>query len=148
MVGYLSTMQRMSELKVTLGSEVRRLRERANLSQEALAEKLGVTREAISRIERGLTRVPEEATLIGLETYVGLSRLRAYQLVTSQDGATQEAGALLQQIAALPSHQDRMEAWNDLPLSLRQAVMVFAQDLLHDAGLRVQESSERTSPHR
>lgn len=65
----------MQDTLPNLGAEVRRHRLMAGLTQEQLAERLGISREAVGQIERGQTKRPENSTLEGLERYIGLSRL-------------------------------------------------------------------------
>ena len=50
------------DIRETFGANVRRLRLEAGLSQEALAEKMGVDRAYVSAIERGL----QNATLLSI----------------------------------------------------------------------------------
>ena len=42
-------------MQLALGSQIRRLRHRRGLTQEALAESLGVTPQAVSRWESGIS---------------------------------------------------------------------------------------------
>jgi predicted ATPase/transcriptional regulator with XRE-family HTH domain len=53
------------------GTLLRRLRLSARLSQEALAERAGISVEAISALERGTRRVPQSATLARLLAALG-----------------------------------------------------------------------------
>lgn len=139
-------MNYMTDAMVTLGAEVRRLRLRAKLSQEKLGERLGISREAVSKIERGETQHPSDETLVGLEAHLGLSRQKAHQLMGALPKREEaDASALIQTIAALPDHQSRMAAWMNLSPLLRQSVMQFAQDLLQDAERRVRESLTQTA---
>lgn len=126
-----------------LGDEVRRLRKVARLSQEELAERVGLkSREAISRIERGCTIRPEDETLYGFEEHIGLTRQRALELIGSVPFVDQdELGALLQQIAALPNHPARMREWARLTLPLRRALLQYSQDVMHETEQRLQEAS-------
>lgn len=41
---------------MTFGEKLQRLRQRAGMSQDALAEKLGVSRQAVSRWERDVSQ--------------------------------------------------------------------------------------------
>jgi transcriptional regulator with XRE-family HTH domain len=120
----------MTDVKTTLAAEVRRCRKRAGLSQEELAERIGITREAISQIERGKTKRPTDDVLIGFEQTLGLSRTYAYHLMGAVPGSNDvEPSVLLQQIAALPDHEARMEAWDTLPENLRLALYQHADDI-------------------
>lgn len=124
----------MQDTLPNLGAEVRRHRLMAGLTQEQLAERLGISREAVGQIERGQTKRPENSTLEGLERYIGLSRLRSYQLMGAISELMQsDPSLLIQQIAALPTYQERLAAWKELPESLRQAITTLMQDVLREA---------------
>lgn len=145
----MSTMHLMGqEAALTLGGEVRRLRKQARLSQEKLAEKLGITREAVSAIEREETKRPNDSILEGFEIHIGLTRQRSQELMGAVPTAQQEdpLEAVLQ-IARLPDHEARMARWRELPEAMHQAVRQWAQDLLLDAALQVREASGQASHH-
>ena len=57
---------------MTLGNRLQRLRQRQGLSQDALAEKLGVSRQAVSKWERD-EAVPEVEKLLRLSELYGVS---------------------------------------------------------------------------
>ena len=57
---------------MTLGEKIRTLRKKAGLSQEALAEKLGVSRQAVSKWETG-TADPSTSNLLALAKLFGVS---------------------------------------------------------------------------
>lgn len=137
------------EATLTLGCEVRRLRLQAKLSQEKLAEKLGITREAVSAIEREETKRPNDNILEGFEIHIGLMRQRAYELMGAVPTAEQEDPLeTVLQIARLPDHKSRMEGWSQLPEGMHQAVRQWAQDLLLDAALQVREASAQAPRRR
>lgn len=126
------------ELLPTFGEELRRYRKQSDFTQEQLAEKLGITREAISQMERGEIKRPNNNVLKKLEDILGFSRLRAYQLIGEVLEVNQaDPSLLLQQIAALPSHEDRMIAWRKLPQPLREAITVLMKDLLQESALQL-----------
>jgi transcriptional regulator with XRE-family HTH domain len=134
----------MAEPKVTFGEEVRQERHRKRMSQEQLAEALGISREAVSKIERGDTKRPGPEILKGIEETLGLSRLRFYQLTSEVDlDREEDVGALLQYIAALPTHEERMEAWRQLPVEVRDAITTLMQDVLRDAMQLLQGQGEQ-----
>jgi transcriptional regulator with XRE-family HTH domain len=54
----------------TVGTAIRRLRQRQNLTQDALAERLHVTRQAVSSWEMGRTQ-PDVGTLAALAAALG-----------------------------------------------------------------------------
>src|SRR5579871_6726304 len=57
---------------VTLGSELRRHRVAAGLSQRELAERAGLSRRGLSDLERGVRRSPYPATVRRLAAALGL----------------------------------------------------------------------------
>lgn len=139
------------EATLTLGAEVRRLRQLAGMSQERLAERISTTRETISQIERNLTKRPDDEILEGFEEHIGLTRQRAHELMgavpsTDLDALFEE----IVQIAALPDHESRMERWLELPTAMQKAVHQWAQDLLLDAALQARAASgqKRRQHHR
>ena len=62
-----------AESTTSFGERLRRLREAAGLTQEELAERAGLTRDAIGALERGLRRRPYPHTLRALSAALGLS---------------------------------------------------------------------------
>jgi transcriptional regulator with XRE-family HTH domain len=54
------------------GAELRRQRERARLTQEQLAEKAGLSVNAVSALERGERRRPYPSTVAALAVALGL----------------------------------------------------------------------------
>lgn len=136
----------MGERKVTLGSEVRRLRELAGLSQEKLAEKLGLTREAVSKIERDrLKSRPHDGTLEGLERHLDLSRQRANELLGSVPPLDGDVEAAFDRISAIEDDEERWLAWQHLPERIRRGMALYTDDLLRRArrvGLAVVEHTD------
>ncbi len=57
---YLSAMTNIQSIRKALGKNVRRFREEAGLTQEALAEKLGFSTSHIANIEGGKTGISDE----------------------------------------------------------------------------------------
>lgn len=143
----MATMVLMKqEAALTLGGEVRRLRKQAKLSQEKLAERLGITREAVSAIERDDTKRPNDGILEGFEIHIGLTRQRAHELMGAIPlSETPDPLEVVIQIAALPDHDARMARWRELPEGMHQAVHQWAQDLLLDAALKVRAASAQES---
>ncbi len=135
----------MEKAAITFGEEVRRYRVRAGLSQETLAERLGISRVAVSQIERGETKRPSDDILEGLEQILGLSRVRSYELIGSLVlNGENDPAVILQQIAALPDHEARLEGWYQLPLALRKAITLLMQDVVQEAAMRYQEARTST----
>lgn len=60
------------ELKKTLGEAIREHRTRCGMTQELLAERLGVTRQAVSKWESGVTE-PSTSNLIALAKLFDIS---------------------------------------------------------------------------
>ena len=70
----------MPNLKIKFGKRLRRLRRRADITQEQLAERVGVSVEFISNIERGIN-APSFETLekLSISLEVSLSELFEFQ---------------------------------------------------------------------
>ncbi len=129
----------------TLGEAVLYYRRRANLTQEELAEQIGVSRVALSKIERNETKRPSEEVLYGLENALGLSRTRAHELMAALPSDDDDEYALLQQIAALPSEEERLAMWQRLPPAIQRAVRILMQDMLNAAARQLAESNEQSA---
>lgn len=139
-------MHYMNEPTVTLGTEVRRFRQQSNLTQEELADRLGITRESLSKIERDVTTRPSDAVLEGLERTIGLSVAYAYELIgIHHPRDSDSAGRMLLELAALPSHEQRLEAWARLPAVYRNAILRVMADLFQDTAGQLRELVEQPS---
>lgn len=77
-----------TRLPVSFGTLLRRYRVAAGLSQEALAERAGVTAQAISSLERGVRRTPYLATVSLLASALGLSDHERTALIAASRGET------------------------------------------------------------
>ncbi|MGY1747077.1 ATP-binding protein [Blastococcus sp. SYSU D00695] len=88
----------MSEHPGPLAERLRRLRERAALTQEELAERSGVTAKAISALERGERRRPYPHTLRALAEALGLDDAERADLA-----AAAGRGAPVERSAAVPA---------------------------------------------
>ena len=90
----------------TFGTLLRRLREAASLTQEELAERARLSRNAISTLERGERKHPYPHTVRSLADALGLSeeeRAKLSAAVTRQDGESPTARvALLKPILPIP----------------------------------------------
>lgn len=73
----------MPGVQESFGSRIRHLREAAGLSQEALAERAGLSTNAISAIERGERKRPYPDTIRRLSSALELSDLQREQLATA-----------------------------------------------------------------
>src|SRR6202000_998927 len=71
--------------RATLGRQVRRLREKEELSQRALADVVGYPHTYISRVERG-EQLPSEALAEAFDTYFKTGGLIVALLTMAQDG--------------------------------------------------------------
>ena len=73
---------------MTMGEKMQKLRKQKNWSQETLAEKLGVSRQAVSLWERGES-MPEIDKLIPLANYLGVTVdfLLTDYIVTDEDNS-------------------------------------------------------------
>ena len=80
---------------MTFGEKLQRLRQRAGMSQDALAEKLGVSRQAVSRWERDET-MPETDKVIALAELFGVTTdyLLRHQLEEPQREAPPAGGGM------------------------------------------------------
>ncbi len=141
-------MWAMEELKVaSLGEAVRYYRDQAGLTQEQLAERLGVTREAVRKIETGKTRRPGNDLLRKMEDVIGLSYRRSLDLMGEVEPDDDDPlRVLLIQIAALPDPEERRQAWRTLDPQVRDAIMRLAGDWLQDALQRLQAEHLETVP--
>ena len=85
-----------------LGTNIAVRRKALGMSQEVLAEKIGITQQALARMEQGkiapkLTRLPELA---------GALQCTVAELVTAQDGDTLEGSSrLLAALEKVPPHK-------------------------------------------
>jgi transcriptional regulator with XRE-family HTH domain len=64
--------QSMQEILLTLGSRIRRLRERKGISQEAFADICGLHRTAVGLLERGKS-IPRLDTLLIVSEHLGIA---------------------------------------------------------------------------
>ena len=94
-------MTEAAEQLTGIGAQLREYRKRANLSQEALAERAGLAAAAISALERGVRRHPYPHTIAALAAALGLSAAESAALTAAarparaapSDGAVRSAGA-------------------------------------------------------
>ena len=71
---------------MTLGSRVRELRELAGLTQDELAEKIGVDRSYIAHIEHGRARQPSPDVLLALARALSTSAADLYMAILGEEG--------------------------------------------------------------
>lgn len=129
----LSTMVLM-EVKVTpLGEEVRRRRRDRNMSQEDLAEMLGITREGVSQIERGETKRPTNDVQEKMVDALDLSRAQiSYLLGEGPPPSQLDLGLEIDRIAALPTPRERAEALRRLPPSVHTVLESLALERVRE----------------
>lgn len=96
----------MNDSGAALRDVVRQRRDALGLSQEELAERIGVTQEAISRIERGATSTPRRDTLERLARGLGVPLADLYIAA----GIARGAGEAKRVVAALPPEPDSPRA--------------------------------------
>lgn len=134
-------MLHMSELLLTVGEEIRRLRKEHELTQEELGGKIGITREAVSQLERGENE-PSDQTLLGLEKVLGLDRRRAHVLMGRIPPSFDETAQLIISIKNLPTPRERLRALRQLPVELQDAIQQLMADQLAEALPQLRESFE------
>ena len=71
---------------ISFGERLRVLREAAGLTQEALAERAGLTADGIGALERGVRRRPYPHTIRALAEALGLTESERAALVTAIPG--------------------------------------------------------------
>lgn len=90
-------------IRKTIGQSIARARQDADLTQEAVAERLGIGPEAISRLERGVGSVTAERLVVLAEMF----GCRSDQLLLAASQRTEDqAGALWSMLDGL-SPEDR-----------------------------------------
>jgi transcriptional regulator with XRE-family HTH domain len=115
----------------TLASELRRLRLEAGLSQEALADRAGLSSDAIAALERGRRRVPRQSTLQLLADALSLDPSQRALLNTisrSSSVSLKESSS----VEVAPEHRPRINAD---PLVGREAARKEVADLLRQSRL-------------
>src|SRR5690606_12186285 len=96
---------------VQRGIKIRTARQDQRLSQESVAQRLGVTREAVSQWESGDVGEIERASRLGLCKLLGFEEP---ELLLDSDGAQPEFDMPLTREAKSVAYR-----WDDLPESLR-----------------------------
>ena len=85
---------------MTLGERIVHYRKRQGLSQEQLSQRLGVSRQSVSKWERDLS-IPDVASLPKLAEELGISVDELLQAKTAAQEAASEDGATRKKAAAL-----------------------------------------------
>ncbi|MQA20930.1 MULTISPECIES: helix-turn-helix domain-containing protein [Rugamonas] len=102
-----SAEERAAYLRKAIGHEISTARQRAGLTQESVAELLGIGPEAVSRMERGVGSVNAER-LVVLGEMFGCSS--ADMLLGASDSLPDQAVLIAQQLAKLDSADRDMVA--------------------------------------
>src|SRR5262249_13162166 len=87
---YTPLVQPPRPVETWFGSELRRLRLHAGLSQEALAERAGLSAASIAAYERGRRQRPYVNTLAALATALGLTPVERTAFMANGSAASQE----------------------------------------------------------
>lgn len=106
-------------MAVTVGRAIARQRMRSGLSQEEVAERLGIGNEAVSRIERGIV-IPNIARLFDFASIFGCN---AAELLTEASSRPDDQALQISQMLASLEDADRqlvMEMVGRLAAHLRQ----------------------------
>jgi len=93
----------LEQLKQKVGRAIARHRQACNLTQEQVAERLGIGNEAMSRIERGLV-MPNVARLLELAT---VFQCDASDLLTEASTRSIDQSHYLERLLATLTSQDR-----------------------------------------
>ena len=101
---------------VTFGAKLKRLRLAANLTQEELAERAGLTAKGIGALERGDRRRPYPHTVRALSDALGLSAEQAADLASTvptrgSSGAETEAPGPQRCRARFSAARRRLRRW-------------------------------------
>ncbi len=97
----------MPEQEHSFGQRLRRLRLRAGLSQEALAERAGLATAAVAALERGVRRSPYPQTVGALSNALGLSAEERATMAEAARPSLQHTSAALADTA--PRTADRVD---------------------------------------
>ena len=117
----------------TIGERVRETRKRRKLTQEALAKAAGVSKNAISKIEKGRTKRPNPETLYAIADKLGVSDRwiingGADASTIREDskpyGLSAEEWAIVQSLRMLTPTQ-RKKTWADIQDAERQNLEVI-----------------------
>jgi len=86
-----SEADRLIEIRKAVGDSIGRMRQQAGMTQETVAEKLGIGPEAVSRMERGVGSVTAERLIVLAEMF----SCRADQLLLQASHRPTDQGAEL-----------------------------------------------------
>ena len=97
--------------ELSLGTQLRQLREAAGLTQEALAFRAGLTPNAVSDLERGKTQRPYPHTVRSLADALGLSDDERTPLLTAVPRRDATAPEISSPSPGLPCQALRPHSW-------------------------------------
>lgn len=86
-----SEAERLVEIRKAVGDSIARMRQQAGMTQEVVAEKLGIGPEAVSRMERGVGSVTAERLIVLAEMF----SCRADELLLQASHRPMDQGAEL-----------------------------------------------------
>jgi len=90
-------------LRKTIGASIARARQSAGLTQEDVAERLGIGPEAVSRLERGVGSITAERLVV----LADLFKCRSDQLLLGASARPEDQGAAIAQLMDGLSPDDR-----------------------------------------
>lgn len=123
----------------TLSDVVRDARTARRMTQEDLAEAIGLSYGYVGQLETGKVARPRATTLRKLAAALQVP-LDDLVVATGQlDAYRVDAEAQIVRIAALPTVQERLNAWRGLSPELRGAILKLSQDLLRLGADRLEE---------
>lgn len=132
---YLANMNKIADF-------VRDARHARGLTQEQLEDQIGKSGGYIGQLEGGKIKRPQNETLYAL-AQVLLVPIEDLLVATGQLPAPpQNAAAMIQRIAALPTPEARVRAWRELPDSLRAAMLILMRDVFQVAAQRLEELTD------
>lgn len=125
---------RMERPGTTFGHHVRHVRAQHRLTMNAVADAVGISYRALSKIERGITQRPDDATLHGLEQVLGIPYVYALEVLGAIPPCAASARATsLDRLVTLPTLDARLQGWRALPPHLKRSLIQLVQDVLAHA---------------
>lgn len=114
-----------------MNERIKQLREALGLSQEALGEKIGLTRSGISNIENGLRSVSDRHVILLCSAFcVSEQWLRTGEGDMFAQSETAEMEQLASRFHLRPLEKSALEAFVKLPEAYRDGVMAYIKALV------------------
>jgi transcriptional regulator with XRE-family HTH domain len=124
-------MGRMERAGTAFGHHVRHVRRHQRRTIGAVADAIGISREALSKIERGVTPRPDDATLRGLERVLGIPCAYTLEVLgTLPPCAPSTRVESLDRLVALPTLEARLRGWRELPPALKRSLIQLVHEVL------------------